>query len=320
MTGRRVTVVGVHVGDVLGRPIEILPRGQQSQLIDQIRVIVAGTAGGTAVDLARLGADVAAVGAIGEDLLGELLETSMQREGIDTRLARKPGVQTSATILPIHPDGSRPAWHVPGANRELGFEDVPSELLASSSVLHYGGFTALPRLDGAPAARLLDRARAAGALTTADCLGIKRPDAAELLAEFLPRVDIFMPNRQEAQTLTGIADVGAAARRLHELGASTVIVTCDVDGCLIFDSDGARARPAFRGTVVDSSGCGDAFAAGTIVGHLSGWNIDAAAELGLAAAALTLAGLGSDAGLRSLEHTLEWMKASERSQKIPEIG
>lgn len=61
----RVACVGVVILDVLGRAIDVLPTTQESLIIDEIRMTVAGTAGGTAVDLARLGAEVLAVGAVG---------------------------------------------------------------------------------------------------------------------------------------------------------------------------------------------------------------------------------------------------------------
>jgi sugar/nucleoside kinase (ribokinase family) len=318
--GSGITVIGVCVVDVLGRPIESLPRGQGSHPIEQIEATVAGTAGGTAIDLARLGAEVRLIGAVGEDLLGELLALSLRREGVEAHLAPKPQAQTAATILPIHPDGTRPAWHVPGASRELGPEDVPGELLDSAGVVHYGGFTALPRLDGEPAAGLLRRARAAGALTTADCLGIKRADTDEPLAALLPEVDLFMPNRAEALALTGTTDVYDAARRLRRIGAGSVIVTCDADGCVIADEQGERTLPAFAAPVVDSTGCGDAFSAGVIMGLRQGWSLNRAATLGLACAALVLGRLGSVAGLDSLERTIEWMEQAEPARDDLEVS
>ena len=67
------------------------------------------------MDLAKLGARVLAVGALGDDLLGNIVVAAMARHGVDTsRLSRKRGVQTSATILPIRANGERPALHVPG--------------------------------------------------------------------------------------------------------------------------------------------------------------------------------------------------------------
>ncbi len=71
--GPTVVALGVHVLDVLVRPVEAIPEGQGGQLVEQIRATAAGTAGGTALTLAKLGARTRSAGAIGRDPLGDLL-------------------------------------------------------------------------------------------------------------------------------------------------------------------------------------------------------------------------------------------------------
>src|SRR5436309_3401643 len=75
----KAIVMGVHVVDVLVRPVEAIPEGQGGQLVDEIRVTPAGTAGGTAVTLAKLGAQVSCAGAIGGDALGDVLLELLHR-------------------------------------------------------------------------------------------------------------------------------------------------------------------------------------------------------------------------------------------------
>ena len=65
----RVVAMGVHVLDVLARPVDEIPEGQGGQLVDEIRVTAAGSAGGTALVLAKLGAEVRSAGAVGADVL-----------------------------------------------------------------------------------------------------------------------------------------------------------------------------------------------------------------------------------------------------------
>jgi sugar/nucleoside kinase (ribokinase family) len=283
-------------------------------VVEQIRVAPAGTAGGTAVDLARLGAEVISVGAVGEDHAGRFLRLLLEEEGIDTTaLTLKPGVQTSASVLPISSAGVRPAWHVRGANALLGRDDLPWHRLAGLDALHYGGVSALPGLDGAVATELLEAARAAGVRTSADCLGIKRDDAMETLRPTLPHIDLFMPNRAEALTLTGRSDPREAARALLDEGAGAVIVKLDDEGCHGIGPDGEFTHPAFPVDVVDTTGCGDAFCAGTIRGLTLGRSLEEAAWLGTAAGALTAGGLGSDAGVRDLEGTLAFLESQRPS-------
>ena len=304
-----VIAAGTYIMDVLGRPVAELPVGQVSLMLDEIRPTPAGTAGGTAVDLARLGARVTAVGAIGTDLAGDFVVNALDVQGIDASLLRrKDGVQTSCTILPIHPDGSRPAWHVPGANSTFALDDVNWDAIDRAAAVHLGGLTALPAIDGEPAGRLLARARAQGALTTADFLGVRGDDVPSLLAPVLPHVDIFMPNEGEALAVAGDEDCVTAARRLRDLGARCVIIKRGPDGCLIVDDDGERTLPAHDAPVVDTTGCGDAFCAGVIVAWLAGWSIDDAAALGCATGALNLRALGSDAGAASVDEALDFMR------------
>lgn len=91
----RAIVLGVHV-----RPVSEIPAGQGGQLVEEIRMTAAGTAGGTAVTLAKLGAEVHSAGAIGSDALGDALVGLLSRGGVKTSLlVRREGVQTSADLL-----------------------------------------------------------------------------------------------------------------------------------------------------------------------------------------------------------------------------
>src|SRR5258705_12571210 len=79
-----VPVLGAHILDVLGRPVEAIPPGQGSARLTEIRATAAGTAAGAGVDLAKLGASVLAVGAIGDDPLGEQGAPPKGRAGVET--------------------------------------------------------------------------------------------------------------------------------------------------------------------------------------------------------------------------------------------
>ena len=147
-----VTVLGAHILDVLGRPVEAIPPGQGSVRLSEIRATAAGTAAGTGVDLAKLGASVLAIGALGDDLLGDMVAAAMTRHGIDiSGLSRKRGIQTSATILPIRANGERPAQHVPGATPLLELADVDLDRVRRSRALLIGAPDALgPIVDDLP--------------------------------------------------------------------------------------------------------------------------------------------------------------------------
>src|SRR5436309_13697425 len=159
-------VMGVHVLDVLVRPVEAIPEGQGGQLVDEIRITAAGSAGGTALVLAKLGAEVRSAGAIGTDAVGEMLLALLERDGVDpSLLVRRNEVQTSASVLPIRPTGERPAVHVSGANGTYGADAAPWAAIAAATHLHLGG----PEfMGGEAAAKILSYARERAVVTSAD--------------------------------------------------------------------------------------------------------------------------------------------------------
>jgi len=291
-----VVTLGVHVVDVLARPVEGIPEGQGGALVDEIRITPAGPAGGTAVVLAKLGAEVRSAGAIGTDALGDVLLDLLGRYGVDTSLlVRRDGVQTSASVLPIRPDGSRPALHVIGANATYTSADAPWDAIAAADMLHLG---APEFMGGEEAARILAFAREHGVTTSADILAPGEQAAAILdwVAPALPHLDLLLPNDEQVLGLTGATDLEAGCRALLERGVGCVAATAGADGALVVDASGADRVPAFAVDVVDTTGCGDAFSAGFLRGIGLGRPRREAAVLGCAVAGLVAGGLGSDHG------------------------
>ncbi|MFD0684672.1 carbohydrate kinase family protein [Actinomadura fibrosa] len=305
---RPVVTVGAHILDVLARPVEGIPAGQDTVVVDRIRVTAAGAAAGTAVALARLGNAVVSVGAIGEDDLGDLLVTIMTREGVDVGgLVRRTADQTSASILPIRPDGGRPSFHVPGANLTLTPGAVGAGLLAAAAVVHLGGPDVTFGLNDPAFFTVLEAARAGGTVVTMDLLS-NMPDLVRGAAAFLPHVDHFLPNEEQAVAMTGEQDVERAALALLAEGPASVVVTLGEKGSLVATADGVRRLPALPVEVVDTTGCGDAYCAGFITGLLHGRDVAEAARWGTAAAATVAQGLGSDACLTDLDAVLALLK------------
>jgi len=289
-----VVTLGAHVFDVQVRPVEAIPEGQGAALVEQIRFGPAGTAAGTAVTLAKLGAVVRTAGAVGADPVGDLLLAMLARHGVDTSLVlRREGVQTSASVLPIRPDGSRPAFHVPGANLTYEPSDAPHEEIARATHLHLGG----PELmGGEKAAEILAPARAAGVVTSADLLAPGNPGVLAWLAPALSSLDYLLPNEDQVLGLTGAATPEEGARALLARGIGCVAVTREARGALVVTADETITVPAFAVPVLDTTGCGDAFSAGFLRGIGLGRPPREAAVLGCAAAGLVAQGLGSDHG------------------------
>lgn len=316
MSKPKVVSLGIHIVDILGRPVTHIPEGQHVALLEEIRITVAGTAAGTSIDLAKLGADVYAMGAIGEDELGNFLINTMQRYGVHTQgLVRKPGVQTSATMLPIRPNGERPALHVTGANGELTFEDLDLDIIANADYLHMGGASLLPKFDGEPMAKTLRFAKEHNVITTFDQVAFNCPNLQEIVTVCMPYTDYFMPGFEEAIMMCGLTDRQEVIKFFLDAGAAHTIFKMGGEGSSIaYKQDGRiyESRvPALKAPIVDSTGCGDAYCAGFIMGLSMGWELEKCAKLGTAAGGLVIQGLGSDAGIVDLEQTIEFMNSAE---------
>ncbi len=308
-----VVSMGVTILDILGRYVTRIPDGQNIDILDEIRLTVAGTAAGTAVDLAKLGANVVAMAAIGQDAAGDFIKGTMENYGIDTScLVRKSNVQTSCTMLPIRPNGSRPALHVPGANGEFSLDDINWDVLAKADFLHYGGTCLMARMDGLPSVEVLKFAQEHGVTVTWDILGLQRPDLQDLILPGLPYVDYFMPGLEEAAMISGLTDRQDIIKFFLDHGAKHTVFKMGGEGSSIAGQGMDEIRlPAFKSTVVDSTGCGDSYCAGFIVGLSMGWDLEQAGRLGAACGGLVITGLGSDAGIVNLEETIAFMNSAE---------
>jgi sugar/nucleoside kinase (ribokinase family) len=289
-----VITMGAHILDVLVRPVSEIPAGQDTALVEQMRVTAAGTAAGTALTFAKLGAAVRTAGAIGTDPQGELLLSLLERGGIDTSLVvRKPDAPTSMSVLPIRPNGERPSLHLLGANLAYSLDDVDWDAVAEADHIHLGGTEMLgPDF----AVRVLKHAKANGTTTSVDLIAPGGMGTFDMIAPALAYTDYLLPNQEQVLGFTGAADLADGCKRLLDAGAGMLAVACGADGARVVSDEGAQQVPAFAIDVVDTTGCGDAFSAGFVYATGIGRPPRDAAVLGNAVAALVAQGLGSDHG------------------------
>lgn len=309
-----VIVVGIHIVDILGRPVEAIPPGQGIALLDEIRMTVAGTGAGTAVDMARLGLKVATFGVVGDDELGRWLTSKMAAEGIDVAgIAVDPSVPTSATMLPIRPNGERPALHVIGANAKLSPDHLDWNVIEQARYLHIGGTSLMECLDGEPTARILERARVAGLVTSLDMIGVPQFEHEAMFGPSYEHLDYFLPNEEDALMLAGASTRAEAIRWFHNRGVGATVITLGAEGASYAAvGEDEVVVPAYAVDVVDTTGCGDAFSAGFIAGLAEGRGPLSALELGTAAGSCVATGLGSDAGLTTRTALDDFMARTPR--------
>jgi sugar/nucleoside kinase (ribokinase family) len=205
---------------------------------------------------------------VGDDERGRTADDELRAAGVEAALAVDPELPTGTCIVLVGPDGERTMAPDAGANDGLLDSDLTDELLASADHLHVAGY-ALLRSGSRPAARAaISRALERGLSVSVD------PSSAALLSpEFLDHAEgagLLLPNVEEARMLTGESDPERAARALAAR-FDEVVVTLGAEGALWTDGGtSVRCDAVPVAAVVDSTGAGDAFAAGLLAARMDG--------------------------------------------------
>jgi ribokinase len=262
----RIVVLGDVMVDVVVRLSGPLVPGSDAPAV--IRFHGGGSAANTAAWLAAASADPVLVGRVGDDERGRGARDELRMAGVDARLAADPELPTGTCVVIVGPDGERTMAPDAGANDALSDADLPDGLLGSGGHLHVAGY-ALLRAGSRPAARsAISRALESGMTVSVD------PSSAALLSpSFLDDAEgagLLLPNADEAQALSGEPDPERGARALAQRFGE-LVVTLGADGALWTDGrETVRDQAVPVEVAVDSTGAGDAFAAGLLTARLDG--------------------------------------------------
>ena len=227
-----VSVIGLYILDVLGRPIDAIPPGGEVAFIDEIRLTVAGTAGGTAVDCAKLGLHTRAVGAVGADEKADFVLATLARYGVDTaamqRLLERADLGHDPERASRTATGRRCMRAARPTTFTLGTRPTTRRRwMPGSSIWAAPGL--LAALDGTPTVRLLTAARARKCVTTYDLIAANA-GTLDLVRPALPYVDYFIPSIEEARAMCPLSDAADIARFFRDLGVGTCVLTRGGDG------------------------------------------------------------------------------------------
>jgi sugar/nucleoside kinase (ribokinase family) len=304
--------IGFYTFDCLGWPFTEVPPGGGTNFIDELTLAVSGAAGTAAIAASKMGLKTLAVGGVGHDLMGDWVLKRLQHFGVDTSaMQQQQGWKTSSSIVTTRRDGSRPALHMRGATADFYVDDAMMGQVTDAKVVHIGGIGLMKKMDQGRNAELMKRAKKNGAVTTVDIFAGSKDDM-PAVAMVLPHTDYFIPSIEEAQALTGLSDMADIAMHFISLGVKCCVFTLGGDGAYYHHADGTVFRiPAFDIAVKCTCGCGDAFNAGFAVGLNRGFDPQTTVRFAQATSALNATGLGSQAGVESFEHTLNFMKTTK---------
>jgi sugar/nucleoside kinase (ribokinase family) len=251
----RVVTLGDLLLDVVVR-LEA-PPATDDDVPAAIALVPGGQAANVAVWARWLGADARLIARRAEDIAGRLIETELVQRGVELAGPVAAGERTGSVVALVAPDGTRTLASDRGAAGELGAGDVDGAMLAGADILHVAGYTLL-RGPGAEAATLLaEAARRYGARVSLDlstARGIAqlgRETMRERVAALAP--DVVFANEDEAAAFGGPL-------------AETWVVKRGALGCTVEHAGERSEHAAIRvDRVVDTTGAGDAFAAGFLL-------------------------------------------------------
>ena len=300
--------MGFYTFDCLGWPFTAVPDGGGTNFIDELTLAVSGAAGTASIAAAKMGLKTLAVGGVGADLMGDWVLQRLKFFGVDTScMQQQQGWKTSSSIVTTRRDGSRPALHMRGATADFYVDDVMIKQVIDSAVVHVGGVGLMRNMDSGRSAEVMKRAKQNGCITTVDIFAGSKDDMGAV-SLVLPYTDYFMPSVEEAQALTGLSDLSEMANVFFDLGVKACVFTLGADGAYYQHVDGTLFKtPAFAVDVKCTCGCGDAFNSGFAVGLVKGFDPQTTVKFAQATSALNATGLGSQAGVQSFEHTLNFM-------------
>lgn len=308
-----VVCLGILVADVWGRPVNEWPERGRLSLVDEIGIGIGGCAANTGISLRKLGCDVAVMGKVGADGFGDFVVETLRSQGVDaSAVLRDPTVGTSATMIMVDDAGERTFIHYIGANGRLRPQELDLDLIRSARVFHFAGALVMPGFDGEPAASVLKAAREAGVITSVDTVWNATVPWMELMAPLFPHTDLFLPSLAEAQQITGKTEPPEVAQVLIEQGVGTVALKMGEQGSYVRRGDEELWMPAYKVDTIDGTGAGDAYVAGFLRGLLAGWSLEETARLATAVGGLCTTAMGTTAGVRDLDATLEFIAERER--------
>jgi ribokinase len=277
-------------------------------VVNEAKAFPGGSAANTIYGLAKLGMKTGFCGVVGNDNESEMLLQDFQVAEVDTsRIQVKPKAKTGKVLCLSDRQGRRSLYVLPGANNLLTIEDLDLSFVNQAEMLHLSSFADDRQFK--VSLELIDRLDSSVKLSFAPG-ALYASKGLKTLAPILSKTYILFINQSEIQQLTG-EEVKVGAKRCLEQGCQKVVVTLGKGGKLgkaavgyIRDAENEYViEPSSRdtGAEVDTTGAGDAFAAGFLYGLLKRKSLIECGRLGDIVAQFCISKIGAREGLPTLK-------------------
>ena len=226
-----------------------------------------GSAANTIHGLAKLGVEVAYVGKVGEDKVGEFFVEDLKQSGIETKLFYSKTPSAIAAAL-ITPDSERTFATYLGASVEMSPDDITEDTFKGYDILHIEGYLVFNQ---ALIEKALQTAKAMNLQVSIDMASFNVVEAnLDFLKEMLAKyVDIVFANEEEAKSFTGLEPKEACEAIAKDV--EIAVVKIGKEGAYIKEGNNEMIHaPAFKANSIDTTGAGDSYASGFLYGYTNG--------------------------------------------------
>jgi ribokinase len=284
--------------DKLFRVNRIAAKEEESFITDFAETC-GGSAANTVVGLARLGCRVGFIGKVASDREGKMLLEEFRKEGVDTKGVAVAKLGRSGTVMGfVDEKGERALYIDPGVNDQVGFNEKIKEYVSQTMFLHLTSFVGEESFQAQK--RILETIPE-DVIVSFDPGALYARKGLAALESIVGRTFVLMPNAGELELLTGIADYRKGAEAMLEKGVKVVAVKLGSEGCYVTDGRQSHNVEAFKVSVVDTTGAGDAFCAGFLYGLIKHRSLEECGRIGNFVASRCTTRMGARVGLPTLE-------------------
>lgn len=316
-----IAVAGSVIVDKLNE-ISAYPNAGELTQIRSIQNAVGGCVPNVALDLKKIAPQlpVGAIGKIGSDAEGEFVTDILKAGGVSTTgLAVMPGEKTTFTEVMSIPGGQRTFFVYAGAGADFGVADMDFAAI-DARILHLGYFLLLQKVDDGDGLEILKKAKEMGMETSIDLVS-ENSDRYGLVLPCLPYTDYLIVNELEAGRLAGMEpteeNLESICRRLKELGVGKKVIIHMPERSVCLSDEGYSCLGSYilpDGYIQGTTGAGDAFCAGALVGIYNGWKDLQIMEFASACAVMTLGSTDATSGMKTEKEIKEFCKQFTRRE------
>lgn len=278
--------------------------------VSESTVSVGGSAANFAVYAAALGVTSFVATNVGKDSFSSLLIDDLTNYGVATELVQRESERNSMCVITIGADGDRRfhSYRAPEDSCNQDFEEAYLRLviarIETADWLHISGFWLQRDRTAALVEVAINAAAHQGIPISLDPSPLLMETPTPLLALVLSKAEVMFPNTYEACAFTKTSSAYAAAQALSTMPPQYSVVTDGAAGSFLISDGEIHAVAAAPGPVVDTTGAGDALAAGFVAARLDGADALEALQVGARVAACAIRFVGGHAGGDSMRESL----------------